>query len=213
MFDEFYCCIYDELFLHWILSNEKEYRKHHFHCYISKVDKFRTIVSFDSLKCNARITIWRDGNEIVEQEIFDKADNSLLFYLHFRLTEIAQFRNLFYEFYNALIKLNDSKSYTIAFVCSGGLSTSLFVEELLEVCKLQKLDYQLTSISLDKLEERNYDFDAIYLAPQISHLQPELIRKTEHKVPIHKVDPTVFATKDYQGVIKAIKANIEKDYH
>ena len=35
------------------------------------------------------------------------------------------------------------------FYLTNGLTTSIFVDELLAVCKLQKIDYQLTSISLD----------------------------------------------------------------
>jgi cellobiose-specific phosphotransferase system component IIB len=177
--------------------------------FISKVDHLRTEITFESNNLIAYVTIWQDDDEIVEQEIFDKENHELLFYLHFRLTKISQFRNLFLEFYNTFIKLNNTKTYSIAFVCSNGLSTSLFVDELLQVCKLQKLDYEITSLSFDKLKEKDYQFDAIYLAPQISYLLPKLLQETKNKIPIYKIDPTIFATKDYQGILKIIDNNLK----
>jgi cellobiose-specific phosphotransferase system component IIB len=209
MIDEFYCDLYPILFQHWVLSNQKEYKKNNINVFISKVDHLRTEITFESNNLIAYVTIWQDDDEIVEQEIFDKENHELLFYLHFRLTKISQFRNLFLEFYNTFIKLNNTKTYSIAFVCSNGLSTSLFVDELLQVCKLQKLDYEITSLSFDKLKEKDYQFDAIYLAPQISYLLPKLLQETKNKIPIYKIDPTIFATKDYQGILKIIDNNLK----
>lgn len=208
MIDEFYQNIYSDLFIHWILCNKKEYLSHDINCYISREDELGTSISFESKACHGQVTVWE--NDIVEQQIFSN-DNQLLFYLHFTLLEIKQFRSLFLEFYNALLKINNKKDIHIAFCCTGGLSTSLFVSELLEVCKLQKIDYHLSSVPLEDLFKKRCQYDAIYLAPQISHLQPELLRRTRHIIPIHRIDPTVFATKNYQQILKTIHENLIYD--
>lgn len=209
MIDEFYNNIYSDLFLHWVLCNQKEYQSHNIECHISRQDELGTSISFECKDCNGKVTVWE--NNIVEQEIYSNKDHQLLFYLHFILLEINQFRSLFYEFYNALLKMNNKKEINIAFCCTGGLSTSLFVSELLEVCKLQKIDYQLKSVPIEELFKDKIHYDAIYLAPQISHLQPELLRKTRHIIPIHRIDPTVFATKNYQKILKTIHENLIYD--
>ncbi len=208
MMDEFYLDVYMNLFIAWIMTNKAEYAKNHIHCYISKVDKYHTAISFETNKCYGHVSLWHDESNIVEQEIFDNESDKLLFYLHFNLLGIAQFQHLFLEFYHALVKITHQVKKNIAICGTNGLTTSIFVDELLAVCKLQKIDYQLTSISLDKLIEQDFNYDAIYLAPQISHLEPKLIRLSKQKVPIYKIDPTVFATKDYQSILKAIKDNL-----
>lgn len=205
MMDEFYCNIYSDLFFHWLLSNINKFKEDGIHCFISKQTEFETTFTFEGYKYSGRVSIWE--HDIVEQVILSN-DDELLFYLHFNLLEMKTFRKLFYEFYNNLLKLNNTEDIKIAFCCTGGLSTSLFVSELLEVCKLQKIDYQLYSISTDLLYNKINEFDAIYLAPQVSHLLPELLTKT--KVPLHRIDATVFATKNYQQILKTIKDDLRK---
>ena len=201
--DAFYRSIYSEIFINWVLSNIDKFKKDGFNCLISKQTEYETTFTFEGLKYSGRVSVW--DHDIVEQVIMSE-DEELLFYLHFNLLEMKTFQHLFYEFYNNLIKLNNTQDIKIAFCCTGGLSTSLFVSELLEVCKLQKIDYQLYSISIDLLFDQIENFDAIYLAPQISHLLPKMLLKT--KIPIYCIDATVFATKNYQQILKTIKDNL-----
>ena len=210
MFDEFYNDIYSELFVKWIISRKNEYKRKGINCYISEQEYYFTTINFDAGQYTGEVSIWKDEVTIVEEKIFDEEGN-LVFYLHFSLETIGQFRKLFTDFYNGLLKLLDLEENNIALVCNDGLSTSLFVEELLKVCKLQKLDYKITSVSLDRLRDENFNYDALYLAPQIAHLEPELMLECNNSVPIYRIDPTVFATKDYQAIIKEIQKNLKTD--
>lgn len=210
MFDEFYNDLYSELFVKWIVSLDHEYKKLGINCYISEQEYYFTTINFEAGKYTGQVSIWKDDVTIVEEKIFNEEFN-LVFYLHFSLETIGQFRKLFLEFFEGLSKLLDIKEKSIALVCSDGLSTSLFVDELIQVCKLQKIDYKITSVSLNKLKEDEYHYDALYLAPQIAHLEPQIMIDSNNEVPIYRIDPTIFATKDYQALIKAIQYNLEAD--
>lgn len=210
MFDEFYLDIYRELYIKWILANKDNYLNNSFICDIDKIAKYSTSIIFKGKQVYGKIIVWKDEQEIIEQEIFDY-DNNLLFYLHYRIQSILQFRTLFYEFYNALIKNNTINNKKIAFCDNNGISTSIFVEELLEVCKLVKLDYKIIACSLDNLLLNYKNYDAIYLAPQIAHLETKIILKTNNSIPIYKLNPTAYACKDYQTIIKTIQKNIKEE--
>lgn len=208
MMDTFYHTLYSDIFMHWILSNEHNFDKDNITTSVTRDDELGKTITFKGSRYTGKVSIW--DNTIVEQVINDNESDQLMFYLHFTLIEMKQFKSLFYEFYNELTKMNAHEDIKIAFCCTGGLSTSLFVSELLEVCKLQKIDYQLYSISINLLYDQISEFTAIYLAPQIAYLLPELMIYTKNSIPIYCIDATVFATKNYQEVLKTIQSNLNK---
>lgn len=207
MMDTFYHTLYSDIFIHWILSNDINFDKDGIITTVTRDDELGKTITFKGLKYSGNVSIWDES--IVEQVIYNNEDEKLVFYLHFTLIEMKQFKDLFYEFYNELLKMNNRNDVNIVFCCTGGLSTSLFVYELLEVCKLQKIDYQLSSLSIDLLYDKINEFNAIYLAPQIAHLKPELMLYTNNKIPIYCIDATMFATKNYQEVLKTIQENLK----
>lgn len=207
MMDTFYHSLYSDIFIHWILSNDINFDKDDITTSITRDDELGKTITFKGKKYSGTVSIW--NNTIVEQVIYNNEDEKLLFYLHFTLIDMNQFKNLFYEFYNELLKMNNKNDINIAFCCTGGLSTSLFVYELLEVCKLQKIDYNLSSLSIDLLYDKINEYNAIYLAPQIAYLLPELMIYTKNKIPIYCIDATMFATKNYQEVLKTIQENLK----
>lgn len=208
MFNEFYLSVYNQLFFKWILTQKKQYEKDQILCFVeSNKPKYSTIC-FETVKAKGKITIWY--NHIIEEEIARKTDEKLVFYLHFTLTDLAQGCHLFQEFYQALIQYTRQKEYRIALCCTGGLSTAVFIEEMQQVCELENIHFQLVSLSLDQLYQNFQDYDALYLAPQIAHLEPDILAHTKNQIPIYRIDATLFATKNYRGIIKMIQKNIQE---
>lgn len=207
MFDEFYLEVYREIFFRWIIVNAKQYQKDQITCYVTvQNDKTKTIC-FETHKVKGTMTIW--FNNIVEEEIIRPSDQKLLFYLHFTIMNLSQCCHLFNEFYQTIVKHTQQKELKIALCCTGGLSTSVFIEEMQQVCELENIHFQLVSLSLNQLYQNYQEYDALYLAPQIAHMEPEILALTKHQIPLYCIDATLFATKNYRGIIQVIQKNIE----
>ena len=207
MFDEFYRTIYNQLFFKWILCHDKQYQQDHIQYHVETENEKLKVICLSTTKVKGKITIWY--NNIVEEEILRIKDEKLVFYLHFTITDLAQCYHLFHKFYQTIIQYTQQKEWKIALCCTGGLSTSVFIEEMQQVCELENLHFQLVSLSLDQLYQNYQNYDALYLAPQIAHMEPEILAYTQHQIPVDCIDATLFATKNYRGIIQTIQKNIQ----
>lgn len=206
MLEQFYQSLYHELFYHWIVSNESKYANDSIHLEKQSIADKCEILIFHMHNVYGKVTIW--SHNIVEEEIHQKQNDQLLFYLHFTIVNIAQASQLFLKFYQTLIHEDQKKDYQIALCCTGGFSTALFVEKMQEVCDLENAHLQLSSLSLEKLYQTYDQYDAIYLAPQISYMRPKLMLLVKNQIPIHCIDATDFATGNYQHIIKKIQSDL-----
>lgn len=207
IFDEFYQDLYHDFFYQWILLNTSSYLKDQITCQLKETTQQLSIIEFDALKVKGLITIWY--NNIVEEEVYHKETNELLFYLHYIIMDLGQCKNLFHQFYHTIINFNQKKQSKIALCCTGGLSTAVFVDQMQEVCRLENVQFQLESLSLDQLYQDYHYYDALYLAPQIAYMEPELLSLTHHEVPLYRIDATSFATKDYLSIVTKIQNNLD----
>ena len=209
MLEEFYLQLYHDFFFKWITLNANTYLKDGIDCQIEEENERFQSISFTMPHVTGLVTLWY--NNIVEEEIHHKDSHELLFYLHYTIVDLGQCHNLFNEFYQTLIKHNNQKEIKIAMCCSGCLSTSVFVEEMKEVCKLENIPFKLYSLSIDQIYTDFQNYEALYLAPQIAYFKPNILAHIKRQIPVHCIDPTDFATKDYRQIIKTIQNNYIKD--
>lgn len=205
----FYQNVYREYFYKWIILNAQEYLKDHITCQLKEETSDNRRIIFDMSHVYGFVNIW--SNNIVEEEIFQKGTDELLFYLHYTIVDLTQCTQLFHEFYQTLIKYGQQEEKRIALCCTGGLSTAVFVDRMQEVCRLENIKFTLESLSLEQIYNEYQNYDALYLAPQIGYMEPAFLALTKHKVPLYRIDPTDFATKDYLAMITTIKNNLNKD--
>lgn len=209
MLEQFYQCLYYELLYYWIISNKNKYIAQHIDFQVVENTPDFKILLFKLDKVYGNVTIW--SNNIIEEEIHRNHSEELLFYLHFTIIDIAQASHLFDKFYQSLLKENNQKEYHIAFCCTGGFSTSLFIERMQEVCDLENIHFHLYSLSTEDLYQTYSDYDVIYLAPQIAYMQPHLMKLVHNHIPIHRIDATDFATNNFHAIIKTIQTNLIND--
>lgn len=205
MFEKFYLSVFPQLFYKWILLNFNIFKEDGVECSLSEDDTDYKAVYFKMSNVEGSVTIWNIG--IVEEKIYLIEDKSILFYLHYKINHLSQCQSLFEEFYQALLENNKQTPLKIALCCSGGLSTAVFVEYIKEAADYQNLSIYFASLSVNDIKEKYKNFDALYLAPQISYLQPSIIETTNQSIPVHRINPTDFATKNYQSIINTIKNN------
>lgn len=204
MLEEFYRNLYHDFFFKWIVLNTKTYCDDQIICQVNEDNNDCKVIIFEMDTVCGFITIWL--NNIVEEKIIQKNNQNILFYLHYNVTDLAQCQLLFQQFYQTLLSHNNHQSYKIALCCNDGLSTAMFVDEINEVIELENLDLIVDSLSLDELSHIYKNYDAIYLAPQIAFKQPDFLMHMKN-IPIHRIDATDFATKNYQAILKMIQQN------
>ncbi|MCD7809894.1 MAG: hypothetical protein LUH02_11175, partial [Erysipelotrichaceae bacterium] len=206
--NEFNSTIYKDLFYKWLVANKDNYLKDDIKMEYVEPYKRYLALSFQMDKIYGQITIW--NNNIVEEEIHQREDKKLLFYLHYTIIDLAQCIDMFNEFYDNMLKHSKIKDSYIALVCTNGLSTSVFASEIAEICELENIHLKVISMSLDRLYEHYQEYDAIYLAPQIAYQQAQIIGYTHREKPVYCVDTTLFATKDYRSILKIMRENLTK---
>ena len=201
--EEFYQSLYHDIFLKWILLNTSQYQQDTITCQISSQNDRFTTLTFDSHQVEGKITIWH--NNIIEEEVIQKNNQNQLFYLHYTIVDLGQAKSLFKEFYHTLIKFNQQHLIKIAICSNDGLSTALFVEEIKEIINLEQSNYIFDSLSLDDLYQTYRCYNILYLAPQLAEKEPDILILTKHLIPVHVLDATDFATKNYQSILKTIQ--------
>lgn len=202
MLEEFYQNIYLDVFYRYIILNKKQYQLDNIQCKIVADDELHKVIHFDLPDIFGRVTLW--ANAIIEEEIFKKDDQELLFYLHYKMVNIAQCRTLFHEFYTALKNQSIIPPRKILLCCSGGLTTSLFAQKLQELIHLEKLNFQVDAVGYHQLAKYYRSYDAIYLAPQIAYLEPDAMKLINKEVPIHCIAPMTYATQDYKNLLNCL---------
>lgn len=205
-FEEFYQSLYPTLFYQWISIKQARYNKDHVLFEVSFQNDVSKTLIFQMNHVIGTISIYH--NNIVEHIIQDKKGNQI-FYLHYSITDFNQACHLFEDFYKTLLQHNNYRPYHIALCCTGGLSTSMFANEIQEACQLEAFPLYIDSLSLEELYTSYQKYDAIYLAPQVADKQAELVVQL-HK-PVYRLNATDFATKNYRTIVQTMKENIEKD--
>ena len=205
-FEEFYQSLYPTLFYQWISLNQARYKKDRIQFEIGYQSHIAKKLFFQMDFVVGTITIY--NNNIVEQCIQDHQGHQI-FYLHFEIKDLSQACQMFKNFYDTLLQHNNYRPRHIALCCTGGLSTSVFADEIQEVCQLDAFPLYIDSLSLDELSQSYEHYDAIYLAPQVADLQAELM--TRYHKPVYRLNVTDFATKNYRAIVQTMKEDIEKD--
>lgn len=207
MVDEFYLDVNLELFIQWLYQNKNKY-DHDIICTLINNGTYGKTVTFNYHNINGSIVVWANG--IIEEQIFDE-DENLLFYLHYKLVSLAQGQKLFYDFYESLTRHKKILPLKIILCCSGGLSSSFFANKLAELISLKHLNYEVIPIGFYQLDKCYQECDAIYLAPQISYLEPQAMNIVKNAIPVHCITPSIYATYNYRGLLDMItNENISK---
>ncbi|OOM13769.1 PTS sugar transporter subunit IIB [Clostridium saccharobutylicum] len=90
----------------------------------------------------------------------------------------------------------------IYLVCNAGMSTSILVAKMQEAAKKQNIDVTIEAFSVEILNERVDDADAILLGPQIRHMLPEVEKIVARKCPLSVIDMRDYGLINGENVLK-----------
>lgn len=85
--------------------------------------------------------------------------------------------------------------------CCIGMSTSMLAEIMLQTCKKENKDYDISFIDVDHLELYINNCDVLLLGPQINHKYNKLNKIYGNKIPIAIIDSTDYGMLDGESVL------------
>lgn len=201
--DQFYADIYEQIIYKWLMINKDMYEKHHIHFHVDSNNSYKFIYEYQDLQ---GIVQFYNQQHIIEEIILDK-DEELLFYLHFHVLNLNTTRKFIIDFFQQLVSFQQPRH--IGMSCSCGITSSVFIDKLQELSQLMKLPYQFDVVPLYEVEKVYQDYDMIILAPQTSFLEPKLKLICQDECLIKSIDPTVFATNNYNQALTMIQNVLE----
>lgn len=149
--------------------------------------------------------------EIVELIITNKADEEAAFYLHFQLKEEERAKELFGEMVSTLLSLEKKQVFKVLLTCTSALTTSFFAMELNKAVQALKLNYEFHAVSISKIYETGFDYDAILVAPQAS-FEYEKIKGIFLKQIVLQIPASIFASYSTGKLIELVmNAKKEKE--
>lgn len=197
--DQFYISIYESVIYKWVVLNEKFYKEKGISFHVDSTDSKRLI--FECGELLGEIYFWSVHN-IIEETIIDKNKN-IIFYLHFRIVNMANTKRFIVDFLNQLLYSQQPKR--IGMSCSCGITTSVFVEKIQKLSEMMNLPYQFEVVPINQITDIYKDFDMILLAPQTSYLVPSIKSKCKEGCHIMSIDASIFATSNYQQTLLMIQ--------
>lgn len=148
----------------------------------------------------AFLTVWHNG--IIEEQITDEEGKEIYFYLHYTLKNLSQFLSYYRDFMVVFLRDADPKHVKVGIVDQDGFSSSYLIGLMKESLTIEKSNLEVESVSLSSLEEVEEDYDALYLSPSVMHLKGDI--ESIVSVPVHVIDPLVYATNDFYTLIHTI---------
>jgi cellobiose-specific phosphotransferase system component IIB len=146
---------------------------------------------------------------IVEFQITRKADDAVVFYLHFQLNDESHALYLLEQLRESLIHTGPVSEKRILMSCSSALTTSFFSEKLNQTAELLNLPFKFSAVSSDLIPEAGNACDMILLAPQIAHRKREFSRLFPGK-PVLEIPGILFGAYDVQGIMELISRNLSE---
>lgn len=201
--DQFYIDIYENIIYQWIIANQHVYQKHGIDFYIDHHDPQKLIFTKNDFQ--GEIYFWTQ-QKIIEETIVDQ-DQNIIFYLHYRIINLAITKRFVQDFLNQFILLHQPKH--IGMSCSCGITSSLFVENIQQLSQMMNLPYSFDVVSLYEIENVYSDYDMIMLAPQTSYLEPKIKAICQDDCYIMSIDASIFATSNYQQALMVIQDILE----
>ncbi len=187
-----------EQYIKWILMHESDDYK------ISQNDSGNIELSTE--KYLGRVNFYPE--EIMELRIDRLEDDATLFFLHFQMNTVEHAHLMFEELEKALVSMNAENHVEVLLSCTGGLTTSYFASALNEAAETMHLNYHFSAISVEKIKENGFGYDAVLLAPQISFMRNEIQEALKDSVIIN-IPPTIFGGYDAPKLIELLQKELE----
>ena len=162
-------------------------------------------ISIDVGTAVASITFWPYENdlEIAEYQVVRSTDGEPFFFLHVLLDDLSRAKELFVEMEEALEADEGHTTTHILLCCTSAFTTTLFANKMREVAQAFSLDYDFTALSVDRALQGEGAYDAVLLAPQVSHERKDLMAAYP-KALVFEIPGKIFGSYDAAGAMRLL---------
>ena len=150
-----------------------------------------------------KATITFNDNNIIELIVTNEMTKKIEFYLHFQMNSIKHALELYYEMIFILERLVVKPKLNVLLVCSGGMTTGFFADQLNETIKVLNKDIRIEALTYASIYSVASNFDIILLAPQVSYIHAQAQEVLKDKI-VAKIPPIIFAKYDVMNMIRFI---------
>lgn len=199
--DEFYRDVYVSIFKAWILI------QHYDKITITQSPEDHNIIKITAPYGEGVIGFYE--HDIIAMSARSSHKKNDDFFLHFQMTNLKHAVSLFNEMITVMQSFIMKPKTNILLVCTGGMTTGYFAEELQKGSDLLGLSYNLQATSYAKLYNQEEDYEAILLAPQIAYLYATVKAIFKEKT-VLKIPTAVFAKYDVRKMLNIIQKHLEK---
>ena len=201
--DEFLRDIHTQIFKLWILGQ----KRFDYDVFLSEENDNIIIIETDY--SHSEITF--NEFNIIELIVTNTIKNKVEFYLHFQMKTLKHATELFEEMLECIKKLVDKPPVKVLLSCSGGLTTSFFVEKLNEAANILSLNFEFDAVAYNSLYEKGRQYDVILLAPQISYMHASVQALLKDKL-ILKIPSVIFAKYDAKALLDLVHQEYEVNH-
>lgn len=98
----------------------------------------------------------------------------------------------------------------ITLVCSGGLSTSLMVNKMINAAEAEELECNIIAISADNFSNYVDKTDVLLIAPQLSYRYDEIVKEFGEKLKVVEVIEMIdYGLMNGQKVLKMVMSKLD----
>ncbi len=156
-----------------------------------------------------------DAANIVEFRIVRKGhEDDPAFHLHFEMLDLARAQELFGEMRDVLERLEHPQPTKVLLCCSGGLTTTMFADELTRTAERFHQDYVFEAKGLERAIEEasrtDEGYACVMLAPQVGYLRDRAVRAFPG-IPVFEVPAKTFGTYDALGAFRLVMDALEQE--
>lgn len=192
-----------EQFRAWVLGQRSESYQMH-----EKADSQSRKIVLETERCRGEVAFY--PQEIVELCVVSGAEDEHVFYLHFQMSSVDYAKERFQEMLEAMDTLTVKQPVKVLLSCSCGMTTYYFVDKLNQTAKLLDLDYTFKAVSYTRLYSEGSQYDAIFLAPQVSYLC-ESVKKTLRHTCVQAIPPKLYAAYDVRQFYELLDHTLLRD--
>ena len=162
-------------------------------------------IRIDAGTAVARVNFWpyEDDVEIAEYQISRSSDGEAIFYLHVLLDDLNRAKELFDEMAEALEDESIHTTTHVMLCCTSALTTTLFASKMTEIAQALSLDYDFTALSVDRALVASERYDAVLLAPQVSHLRAQMSEAYPGAL-VFEIPGKIFGSYDAAGAVRLL---------
>lgn len=188
-------------FRDWVLTHKGDDYKTY------ALDNAEQAIVFETDYCRGEVAFY--PYDIIQLSVVNKKSQENVFYLHFQMHTQEHARDLFSQMLEVVQSMTAKPRVRVLLCCTSGMTTGYFAEKMNQTAGLLDLDYTFAAVPYHSLYRTGGQYDAIFLAPQISYQLDTVRRALPHSL-VNDIPSKMFAGYDVRQFLELIEKSLSE---